>query len=120
MINFKNVSDISLDQNEYCVLHGSQKYNNSSFRVRIPKLMTNVTSHMNDPFNRNIFVNAKDCKPSINTSLTVKDYITIKKSPQCSLSHNVINDYGDLPNNLGVICLCVNGNYRNMIITDSI
>lgn len=120
MINFKNISDISLEQNEYCVLRGVQKYNNSYFKVHIPKLMISTTSPMNDSFNRNILVNAKDCKPSISTSLYVKDSINIKKSPQCTLSHKVINDFGDLPDNLGVICLCINGNYRNMTITDSI
>lgn len=126
MANFQNVSDVSLNQNEYCVLVGSQYYNNSSFRVKIPKLMTNVTSPMNDPFNRNILVNAKDCKPFIDNSLNVKNYINVKRSSQCSLLNRIINYdneshyYGYLPDNLGVICLCMNGNYRDMIITDSI
>lgn len=120
MVNFKNISDISLDQNEYCVLYGNHHYSNSNLRIQIPKLMTSVISPVTDPFNRNILVNARDCKPSVDNSLYVKNYITVKRSNQCSLSNNVIDEYGTIPHGLGLICLCMNGNYRNMVVVDSI
>ena len=82
--------------------------------------MTDVTPPMKDNFNRNILVNANDCKPLIENSLKVKDYISVKRSSQCSLGYNIIDEKGNVPEGLGVICLCVNGNYRNMIVTDSI
>jgi len=91
MVKINNIGDISLNQNEYCFLVGWQHYANSSFRVKIPKLMNSVTSPMNDPFNRNILINSKDCKPSVNNTLGVKDYVTIKRSQQCSLGHRIGN-----------------------------
>ena len=120
MVNFKNISDISLNQNEYCILYGNHHYSNSNLKIQIPKLMTNVTSPMRDPFNRNILVNAIECKPSVDNTLHIKNHITVKKSAQCSLAHNVIDEYGTIPNKLGLIALCMNGNYRNMTIIDSI
>lgn len=115
-----NMSIVALEQNEYCVLRGSQYYNNSSFNIRIPKLMTNITKPMTDPFNRNILVNANSCKPSVDNSLYVKDYIRVKRSNQCSLHSEVVDKNGNVPDGLGVICLCMSGDYRNMMIVDSL
>ena len=121
MNGFKNINDLTLDQNEYCILQGTQYYGNSSFNIKIPKLMTNVTSPRTDPFNRNIFVNAKDCKPVVSSNLYVQNYITVKKSQQCSLQHKISNnDTKTIPSGTGVTCLCMNGNYRDMVIVDSI
>lgn len=120
MVNFRNISDISLDQNEYCVLDGVQNAYNSHFNIKIPKLMTSVTSDMNDPFNRNILVNANECKPTIATSLYVQNHISVPRSSQCSLSDKIIDKYNNIPDGLGVICLCMNGNYRDMKIIDYI
>ena len=120
MVNFKNISDISLNQNEYCILHGDHHYSNSILKIKIPKLMMNVTAPMRDHFNRNILVNANDCKPTVDNTLYVKDYITVRRSSQCSLSYKIKDEHGTVPDGLGVICLCMNGNYRNMIITDTI
>lgn len=118
--NFQNVSGISLNQNEYCRLYGDHHYMDSTLRIQIPKLMTSVTSNMRDPFNRNILVNANNCKPFIDTTLQVKNFINVKRSSQCSLADRVIDEYGTIPGNIGLICLCMNGNYKDMMVIDSI
>ena len=115
-----NTSDMDINLNEYCVLQGTQYYNNNYLNIKIPKLMTDVTPPMRETFNRNILVNSPNCKPSIDNSIRVKDYISVKRSSQCNLSTNIIDEHGNIPNGLGLICSCVNNNYRNMIIIDSI
>lgn len=120
MINFQNISDVSLSQNEFCSLVGYQYYANTTFKLRIPKLMPSVTSPMNDPFNKNILVNASDCKPSVNNTLRVQNYITVQRSPQCSLAHKIVNIRNEVPDGLGITCLCMNGNYKDMAIVDSL
>lgn len=113
-------SNMDLNLNEYCVLQGTQYYNNRYLDIKIPKLMTDVTPPMRESFNRNILVNAPACKPVIDNFIRVKDSISVKRSSQCSLHENIIDQYGNIPDGLGLICSCVNNNYKNMIIIDSI
>lgn len=121
MLNFENVSNITLSQTEYCFLVGSQYYNNREFNVKIPKLMPSVTAPRVEPFNRNILVNSKDCKPSVNNTLKVQNFISIPRSAQCSLYQKIQSVENEvIPNGTGLICSCANGNYRDMKIIDYI
>lgn len=121
MVNFESISGINLSQTEYCFLVGNQYYGNSRFNITIPKLMPNVTNTKTEPFNRNILVNAKECKPTVNNTLTVQNYISIPRSGQCSLYPKVINpETGIVPGGTGIICSCMNGNYKDMKIMDYI
>ena len=120
MSEIQNIGDVVLSQNEYCFLVGWQYYNNSSFHVTIPKLMPSVTTPRTEPFNKNILVNAKECKPTVDNTMKVQNYVTIKRSNQCSLYHKIGNEKGQVPSGTGVTCLCMNNNYKDMRIIDSL
>ena len=120
MVKIANVSDIALAQYEYCFLKGDQYFNSSSFHVKIPKLMPSVTPKQTEPFNKNILVNASTCKPSVNGSIKVQDYVTIKRSRQCSLYHKIGNIKDEVLDGTGVTCLCMNNNYKDIRIIDSL
>ena len=115
-----DTSNIDLNLNEYCILHGTQHYNKAYLDIEIPKLMTDVTYPMKETFNRNILINASSCKPVIENNIRVKNYISVKRSSQCSLHNNIVDQHGNIPDKLGLICSCINNNYRNMIIIDAI
>jgi len=119
MVDVKNITDVTLSQNEYGFLVGKQYYANSTFAITIPKLMPNVTKPNTEPFNRNILVNAKDCKPSVGNSIKVQNYITVKRSPNCTLLHKAGRDY-IVPSGTRVECLCTNNNYKNIQIIDAL
>lgn len=120
MVDVKNITDISLSYNETCFLVGWQYFNNSYFRLKIPKLMPSVTPSRVEPFNRNILVNAPDCKPLIGNTISVQNFVTIKRSPQCSLFDRIANDNNEVPDGTGVTCLCLNNNYKDITIIDSL
>lgn len=113
-----SISPITLNQNEYCFLTSSQWYNSPSFRVRIPKLMSNIPQARTEYFNRNIFVNASTCRPLSATSVTCQDYITVQKSDQCSL-YGISDINGFVPKNTRLTCLCMNNNIKDMRIIDT-
>ena len=121
VVKYENVGDISLSQTEYCFLVGRQYAGNKYFKIKIPRLMPNVLSHRVETFNRNILVNAKECKPSVNSIITTQNFITVERSAQCSLFSRIDNEeYETIPSGVGVICTCTSGNYRDMKITDVI
>ena len=125
MGNIANVSDLGLESIEYCYLVGNQKYSNRSFMVKLPRIMPNISKKGRDSFNKNILVNASECKPSVSSSLYMSDYITVKRSSQCSL-FDVATIYERPTDELPTIirtgtklkCICTNGDYKNLTIID--
>lgn len=125
MMSIENVSELELQNTEYCYLVGNQKYTNSSFMVKVPRIMPNISKKGRDSFNKNILVNATDCKPSVVSSIYMYDYITVKRSPQCSLQ-GVATIYERPRDEYPTIirsgtklkCLCTNGDYKSLTIVD--
>jgi len=125
MSNIANVSELELQNTEYCYLVGNQKYYNTTFMVKIPRIMPNVSKKGRESFNKNILVNAPDCKPSVSSSIYTYDYITIKRSPQCSLE-DIATIYARPSDTYPTIirsgtklrCSCTNGDYKTLTIVD--
>ena len=113
----QDTSDITLNQNEYAFLVGDQLYYESYMKVRIPKLMPDLIGSGKEVFNRKIFLNADKCMPVSNKEVQIQDYITVKRSNQCSLADRA-NKAGFVPDGTRVICLCMNNDYRDMLIID--
>lgn len=104
----KNVSDMS--QLEFARTVGVHKLTDTKLRIRIPRFMVNITRDFERiSFNRNIFINAPDCKISANNRLEAQNYITVPKTANCDLSHIAVRDDNGvliIPDNSSVICAC--------------
>lgn len=125
MANIESISELELQDTEYCYLVGNQKYSNSSFKVKVPRIMPNVTKKGRDSFNKNILINATECKPSVSSSVYMYDYITVRRSAQCDLFgaatiyEHPTDDYPTIiRSGTKLRCLCTNGNYKELTIVD--
>ena len=116
MVDIKNISDINLNQIEYCYLSGDQNIDSDSFKIKIPKLMTNLADEIDNIINKDIFSNASDCRPVAN-NVKLQSFITVKKSKQCKL-YPKNKDITTIPDKTRVICNCINNNIKNMVIVD--
>ena len=114
-----SLSSIQLEQNEYCIMTSNQHYTSSYINVKIPKLMTAIPSSRTDYFNRNIFINAKECKPAVSQTVSLQDHISIPRSQQCSLASRA-DEWGIVPRGTRLIALCMNGNVKDLRIIDVI
>ncbi len=120
MQTVKNLKDLMFNQGEYAYLYEKQKYYAKNFKVRVPKLMPKVPKNGSKVlFNKNIFINDAACKPNVFNSITTQGYITIPRSPNCSLQHKA-DKYGWIYPNLQLTCNCMNNNIRDLNIIDSV
>lgn len=108
---------IELDKNEYCITTAPAHYTSKSFKVKFPKLMSELSSANKEVFNRNIFLNDKPCKPVSANSVSLLNYITVERSEQCSLIA-VADINGIVPAGTTLVCLCMNNNIKDMKIID--
>lgn len=111
------ISSVELNQNEYCFMHGRHYYNSSNIQTVIPKLMTDIPAQTSEYFNRNIFVNASECKPVSDSKVFFQHYITVPRSQQCSLADKADKN-GYVADGTKVICLCMNNNIKDLRIID--
>ena len=125
MVNITNITELDLQPNEYCYLVGRHFYDDSSFKVKLPRIMAHVNGNGRESFNKNILVNANTCKPSISSSVYVQDYITVKRSSQCNLlpvatiyRHPLDNYPTIIASGRKVRCTCTNNNYKELRIVD--
>lgn len=118
-MEIQNVTDFKLNQNEYCFTVSAQHYSSGTFNIRVPKLMPMLIPSARKIFNKNILINDSACKPFVNNSVTTQNYITVRRSPNCSLAHKA-DIYGIVHANTGVTCTCMNGNIKDLILTDSL
>ena len=118
-MNTPSVTNLQINPIEYCYTTKSQHYTSSTFQVRIPKLMPLMLPASTKIFNKNILINDKQCKPNIKNSVKTQSYITVKRSPNCSLEHKA-DASGMVPAGTAVSCTCMNGNIKDMILTDSL
>lgn len=115
MVNIENISDINLSPIEYCYISGDQDVTSKTFKVRVPKIMTSLLDPLDSIINKNIFINAKECKPSVN-HIKLQTYITVPKSNNCSFTE--ISKDNKVKNGTRILCNCMNSNIKDITIID--
>lgn len=100
-----------LNQLEFARTVGIHDPNDTMLRIRIPRLMVNISRETERIiFDRNIFVNAPDCKILSTNMIETQNFITVPKTANCDLSHIVVWDeeLGKhiIPDNSSIICAC--------------
>jgi len=125
LVNIQNITELSLENVEYCYIAVEpQHHASSSFKVIVPRIMSEVSGNSRTTYNKNIFVNDKSCKPQPSNSLSLQSYITVNRSPQCNLEPvaTVKVKGNDIPTHIAVgqrlQCICMNGNYKELKIID--
>lgn len=118
-MEIQHLTDLKLNQNEYCYLTNTDHYSADSFQIRVPKLMPLMIPASTKVFNKNIFVNDSACKPAVANSVTTLDHITVRRSPNCSLAHKADKN-GIVYAGTRITCTCMHGNFKDLIITDSL
>lgn len=120
MQTVQNLKDLILNQGEYCYLYEKQKYYARNFKLRVPKFMPNVPQKgSRKNFNKNIFINDAACKPNVSSSISTQGFVTVPRSPNCSLQHKA-DKYGWVYPGLQLTCNCMNNNIRDLNIIDSV
>lgn len=114
-----SISPIQLNQHEYCIMTTAQMYNSNSIRITIPKLMTDISPMKSVYFNKNIFLNAPECRPAVDSRISLQQHITIPRSQQCSLGSRA-DEYGIVPAGTKLICMCMNNNVKDLRVVDVI
>lgn len=113
------MSELNLNNNEYCYLVTDQSFNSIRFKVKIPKIMPYIsgTTKTRESFNKNIFINDDKCKPTSSSSLTIQPYITIKKFSTLNLLP--VSRGGIVPHDTRLECMTYNkNNYEDIVIYD--
>ncbi len=78
MSDFKqNLSEVELNQFEYCYLAEDVDLPATTAKVYIPKLMPFV-KNAKASVNNSIFINDSECKPTVNNKINSTDYYTVK------------------------------------------
>ncbi len=113
------LTDITLNQNEYCYLASKQHSSNSSFKVIVPKLMSMITGGSRLAFSSWYNDNDPSCQINFSHYVQTQNYITVKRSPNCSLSHKA-DKYGYLAKGTRLTCSCMNGNIKDLVIIDAV
>lgn len=86
--------DFKLNEEENGTLIENTPYSSERFKMYIPRLMPSISRNSGKSrvsFDRNIFVNASECRPSVNSSVFTQGYITIKKYRTISLIYIATN-----------------------------
>jgi len=117
MIN--SLENLGVRSDEYCFLLEESDQYNKSFKVNIPKFMpmfsideTPKTS--NNVFDNNIFINDTSCKPIANNAIITQNYISLERFRNTNFRFHP----SKIQKKTRFICKIVNGNLRNMGITD--
>lgn len=86
--------DFCLNEEENGVLVESTPYSSESFKMYIPRLMPSISKNSGKTrisFDRNIFLNSSDCRPSVSSAVMTQGFITIKKLRTISLIYIASN-----------------------------
>ena len=122
MADLVGITELTLDTNEYCYTVSPQSYTNESFKIRIPKYMSLMSSNSDTCriyFNKNIFINDKNCIPEPEGFIKCQNYLTVKRAPTCTL-YSKADFNGIIPSNTAVKCTSMNNNIKDLYITDVI
>ena len=120
MADLVSITDLQLNENEYCYTVASGHYTDNSFKIRITKYMSLLSGNADicrNYFNKNIFINDKDCIPTPNNFVKCQNYLTVNRAPTCTL-YGKIDSNGILPANTAIKCVCMNNNIKDLYITD--
>lgn len=116
---FDSIKEYNIDSKEYCFLmEDSSKYLNT-FKVMIPKLMPNVNlndtvKEMTISYNPDIFVNANDCKPTVNSSVVVQNYISVERKKNTWFNFHATM----FPKSTRLLCELPDKNILRIFLTD--
>lgn len=115
----ESMSGLDLKSYEYVFTYGEHDVNAESFKIIIPKMMPFINNNTigKAGFNSHVFVNNKDDRPVISRTVEIQNYITIKKSKNCSLEHVAVN--GKIPNKTRLICMCPSNMISDLTIIDA-
>ena len=100
-----------LNQLEFARTVGIHGLNDTMIKIKIPRLMVNIPRETERIiFDRNIFVNAPDCKILSSNTIETQNFITVPKTANCDLTHIAVWDeeLGKyiIPDNSSIICAC--------------
>ena len=116
---FNALEKLQIKSSEYCFLLEDSDQYNKKFKVNIPKLMPGLSKddnpkNINVTFDNNIFLNDIKCKPSTVNSINKQNYISLPRFRNTNFRfHPSI-----IHKKTRFICKIVNGDLRNMGITD--
>lgn len=115
------ISDIELNSMEYMFTVGKHHYTDIVLKLSSPKLLPiiNTSRPLTNKvvINKNIFVNETGNRPIPNSVIYINNYISVKRSVNCSLS-SLADDDGFIPSGTRVTCSCLNGDIQQLTITD--
>lgn len=121
-MNINSLEENNINQFEYCFLLENARYNDYFFKINIPKLMPliniNEPKEININIGNNIFIN--DDKYKINNSKQIKtqNYLSINKFKNANF-YDKSND-GIIEKKEKFICCFMNGNIKDVYLTDNI
>lgn len=110
-------ADISINQIEYGRIVGNQPHESDTFKINIPKLMIRASKNT-ITFNKSIFANAPTCRILSKNVLNTVNYITVKRSPSCDFSSIAVD--GCISDGTIVMCACINGDIKDIIIISAV
>lgn len=116
---FNSIKEYHIENKEYCFLmEDSSKYL-STFKVTIPKLMPNVkiTDKAKDvtvSYNPDIFVNANECKPTVNSSVVIQNYINVTRKKNTWFNFHATT----FPKSTRLLCELPDKNILRIFLTD--
>jgi hypothetical protein len=118
------MQDIKLNNTEYLFLVGKQSESAKSYKVRSNKLMPKVAKGSkakatSTSVKGNMIINDKKCKPKPAKKMKTLNYITVKRSPNCSLKHIMNQKTLIIPSGKRVVASCQNNDIRELMIIDS-
>lgn len=114
-----SIPNIAIQQVEYGILVEPTHYSSKTFKIKLPKLMPILIAEQKIIYNRNVIINDTACKPTVGNSVKAQTYITVKRSTSCNLRDKA-NIAGIVPEGTTLTLTCMNGNIKDMIITDSV
>lgn len=89
MSNFLSLTPIGPSYIDYGYVYEDSRITLPEFKVVIPTLMPKVKSGA-IPIKSNLFINASECKPSVSSSINLRDYVIVK-----SIAAHRTEYYGD-------------------------
>jgi len=115
----KSLENLGVKADEYCFLLEESDQYNKSFKVNIPKFMPmfsidEIPKSNNIVFDTNIFSNDDSCKPIVNKSILTQNYVSLERFRNTNFRFHPSN----IHKKTRFICKIVDGNLRNMGITD--
>lgn len=115
------LSEIKLSSLEYAFLVEDTIYTSDTFKMWLPKLMPLIPRgaprKSNTAIDNNIFIN--DVKPQTSSSISTMNYLVIPRFKSADFT-NKKNGSDNIPKDSKFIIAIMNGNIKDMYVTDNI